>query len=71
MPSSQKKVTVRPDAVYESKAWRRRITWRSTLRKPTFEGITRPSGTLFSEEGLAHWTVSSNAPYPLSLITYP
>ena len=26
-----------------------------------FVYITRPAGTLFREEGLAHWTVSSNA----------
>ncbi len=38
---------------------------------PTFDGITRPTGTLFSEEGLTHLAKQSNAPYPLSPIPYP
>ncbi len=33
--------------------------------------ITRPTGTLFKEEGLAQWTASLNVPYPLSPIPYP
>ncbi len=37
----------------------------------TLKGITRPSGTLFREEGLALLTKQSNAPYPLSPIPYP
>ncbi len=53
MPSSLKKVAVRPD---------------DGLKR--FR-ITRPSGTLFIEKGLARLTVSSNAPYPLSPIPYP
>ncbi len=28
----------------------------------TFKGITRPTGILFKEEGLAHLPVQSNAP---------
>ncbi len=31
----------------------------------TFKGITRSTGTLFKEEGLAHLSVQANAPCPL------